>query len=157
MAFDCSRSAVLNYEFPPPLFPVGHTTGSTNSTWSQRWSTLYYWDPDRIASEFNSYWNSISAADKNELIASRAFMEWIIAPLANQHVIATDEYQIHERFDAGIRWVHRLTISSDYNQRPPSDMHSTIQTYQNIVFREPDYLVQNPTSVCGREMRQVVK
>ena len=146
--FDSSRSAVLNYEFPLPLFPGNRTTGSTNSTWGQRWSTLYYWTPTQIASEFSHYWNStVSTADKNELIYSQTFIEWIIASLRNQQQLATHEYQIRARFDAGIRWVHRIAISNDNNQQPPSDMHSTILPYENVLFGEPDYLLQNPTTL----------
>ena len=88
--FDCSRSSVLNYEFPLPLFPAGHTTGSTNSTWGQRWTTLHYWDPTQIATEFNHYWNStVSTVDKNELIYSQTVIEWIIASLGNHQQVAT--------------------------------------------------------------------
>ena len=152
--FDCPRSAVLNYEFPLLLFPTGHATGSTNSTWAERWTTLQYWTHDQIASEFNHYWNStVSAADKDELIGSQAFVEWTIASLRSQQQLATDESHIRQRFEAGISWAHRIAISSDNNQRAPSDPHSTIQVYQNIVFGEPDYLLQNPitfevTGVC---------
>lgn len=42
--------------------------------------------------------------------------------------------------------MHRIAISRDNNQRPPSDTHSTILPYQNVVFGEPDYLLQNPTT-----------
>ena len=143
--FDCSRSAVLNYEFPLPLFPIGHATGSTNSTWADRWTTLHHWGPDQIASDFNHYWNSIvPAADKTELIYWQTFIEATITALRNHQQLATDESHIYRRFEAGISWGHWIAISSDNNQRPPSDPHSTIQGYQNIVFGEPDYLLQNP-------------
>jgi len=152
--FDCSRSTVLNYEFPLPLFPIGHATGSTNSTWAERWTTLHYWSPDQIASEFNHYWNSIVlTADKNELIYWQTFIEGTITVLRNHQQLATDESHICRRFEAGISWAHQIAISSDNNQQAPSDLHSTIQGYQNIVFGEPDYLLQNPitfqvTGIC---------
>lgn len=46
-----------------------------------------------------------------------------------------------------------MAILNDNNQRAPSNLPSTIQVYQNIVFGEPDYLLQNQitfqvTGVC---------
>lgn len=154
LPFDCSRSSVLNYEFPLPIFYHAHTTGSTTSTWSQRWTTLRFWTPDQIASTFRQYWDStVSANDKADLIAIRALMDWQITVMTNQQQPVTDESQVRRIFDIGISWAHRIAISNDANQQPPSDPHSSIQLYQNIVFGEPDYLLQNPatgrvTGVC---------
>jgi hypothetical protein len=66
---------------------------------------------------------------------------------------ATQETHAREIFDKGISAAHRIAISSDQNQQPPSDLHSTIQSWENTVFGEPDYLLQNPityqvTGIC---------
>jgi len=154
LPFDCSRSSLLNYEFPPPAYYQGRTTGSTNSTCSQRWTTLRYWTPPEIASAFRQYWDSIvTANDKDELVASRAVIDWTITGMGNRQQPATNEAQVRRVFDMGISWAHRIAISSDNNQQPPSDPHSTIRLYENIVFGEPDYLLQDPatnqvTGVC---------
>ena len=126
----------------------GHTTGSTTSTWGLHWTHLYFWTTEHIAAEFNTYWNStVTTQDKNELIAHRIAIDWYIRQFSsNQQQPATDESRIPEIFDRGISWIHRVAISTDNNQIPPSDPHSTIQIYQNVVFGEPDYLLRNPRS-----------
>ena len=144
---DCDRSSLLNYEFPLPRYYLGHTTGSTNSTWAQRWTTLHYWTPNDIASAFRQYWDStVTANDKNQPITWRAFIDGTIAMMNGQQQPATQEAHVRQIFDRGISSAHRIAISSDHNQLPPSDLHSTIQLWQNIVFGEPDYLLQNPTT-----------
>ena len=146
--FDCDRSSLLNYEFPLPRYYQGHTTGSTNSTWSQRWTTLHYWTPDDIAADFRDYWHStVTANDKSKPITWRAFLDGTITAMnAQQQQPATQEMHIRRIFDMGISAAHRIAISRDNNQLPPSDLHSTIQLWQNVVFGEPDYLLQNPTT-----------
>lgn len=80
-------------------------------------------------------------------------MDWQVTVMTSQQQPATDESQIRRIFDVGISSAHRIAISSDANQQPPSDSQSTIRLYQNIVLGEPDYLFQNPatnrvTGVC---------
>jgi hypothetical protein len=65
---------------------------------------------------------------------------------AQQQQPATQETHIHRIFDMGISAAHRIAISRDNNLLPPSDFHSAIQLWQNVAFREPDYLLQNPTT-----------
>ena len=152
--FDCSRSSLLNYQFPPPVFHVGHTTGSTTSTWGLTWNRLYFWTPERIATEFIEYWEStVTPQDKAEPITHRPSIDLIIGQLsANVQLYPVrDESRIREIFDRGISWAHRIAISRDNNQRPPNDPHSTILLYQNVVFGEPDYLfvTQDSSAVKG--------
>jgi hypothetical protein len=153
LPFDCDRSSLLNYEFPLPVYYQGHTTGSTNSTWSQQWTTLRYWTPPEIASAFRQYWDTtVTADDKDQFVTFRALIDWTITSIRQQQP-ATVEAQVRHIFDMGISSAHRIAISSDHNQQAPSDPHSTIQLFQNIVFGEPDYLLQNPvtnqvTGIC---------
>ena len=154
LPFDCSRSTLLSHEFPLPIYYDGHTTGSTTSTWSQPWPHLRYWTPDQIASTFRQYWDStVTATDRAELVAIQAVVDWQITLMTNQQHPSTDESHVRRVFDMGISWAHRIAISKDNNQQPPTDPHSTIQLYQNIVFGEPDYLLQDPatgqvTGIC---------
>jgi hypothetical protein len=144
---DCDRSSLLNYEFPLPRYYQGHTTGSTNSTWAQRWTTLHYWTPNNIASAFREYWDStVTANDKNQHVTSLALIDMIVGWMNGQLQPATQEAHVRRIFDMGISAAHRIAISRDNQQLPPSDLHSTIQLWQNIVFGEPDYLLQNPTT-----------
>ena len=148
LAFDCSRSSLLDYEFPHPIYYVGQTTGSTTSTWGQRWTSLRYWPPDDVATAFLYYWDSrASVNDKDELIALRTVVDWHVMAMRSQQRPARDELQVRAVFDAGISWAHRIAISADNGQRPPSDPHSTIQMYRNVVFGQPDYVLQSPASL----------
>jgi len=147
---DCDRSSLLNYEFPLPIFYQGHTTGSTNSAWSQPWTTLHYWTPPDIAAVFRQYWDeTVTANDKSQPVTARAGVDWAISTISLQ-APATVEADICRIFDMGISAAHRIAVSG---QQPPSDPHSIIQGYQNIVFGEPDYLLRNPytnqvTGIC---------
>jgi hypothetical protein len=153
-SLDCDRSTLLNYEFPLPRYYLGHRTGSTNSTWAQPWTTLHYWTPNNIASEFRRYWDwTVTANDKHQPITWRRYIEGNIAVMNGSRRTATQETHVREIFDKGISAAHRIAISSDQNQQPPSDLHSTIQSWENTVFGEPDYLLQNPityqvTGIC---------
>lgn len=148
LQFDCPRSSFLAYEFPLPIYYQGHTTGSTVSGWGEKWTTLYYWQPDQVAAAFLQYWGStVPPNDKDEPIAFRWHTELHITQLRNRLRPSTDEAHVRRHFDTGISWAHRTAISDDGYQRPPTDPHSTIELYENIVFGEPDYLLQNPTSL----------
>jgi len=147
---DCNRSSLLNYEFPLPIFQQGHTTGSTNSAWSQPWSTLHYWTPPEIAAAFRQYWDeTVTANDKNQPVTSRAGVDWAFAAI-HQLPRSTTEAHVRHIFDLGISLAHRMATSS---QPPPSDSHSTIEYYENVVFGEPDYILRDPytnrvTGIC---------
>ena len=137
---DCDRSSLLDYEFPLPIFYQGHTTGSTNSTWGQHWTTLHYWTPVQIAETFRQYWHStFTATDKSQPVTSRAVIDWIVQTL-NQEPPATLEPHIRRIFDVGILSAHGIATSS---QPPPSDAHSAIRIFENVVFGEPDYLLRS--------------
>ena len=85
--------------------------------------------------------------DRDELIFLHAFVDWQIAAMRSQQLPVTDELQVRAVFDMGIKWVHRIAISVDNNQQPPSDPHSTFQLYQNVVFGQPDYVLQSLASL----------
>jgi len=150
---DCDRSSLLNYEFPLPIFYQGHTTGSTNSAWSQPRTTLHYWTPPDIATAFRQYWDgTVTVNDKSHPVACRAVIDWTITTI-RQEPVATIEADVRRIFELGISSAHRIAISNDHNQQLPSDPHSTIRPYQNVVFGEPDYLLRNPytnqvTGIC---------
>jgi len=137
---DCDRSSLLNYEFPLPIFYQGHTTGSTNSAWGERWTTLNYWTPPQIAATFRQYWDStVTVNDKYQHVTTRAFIDGTIEAIGQQRP-ATTEAHVRHIFDLGLSSAHRIATS---RQLPPSDPHSAIEYYQNVVFGEPDYLLQN--------------
>ena len=137
---DCDRSSLLNYEFPLPRFYPGHTTGSTNSTWGQRWTTLNYWTPPEIAAAFRQYWDStVTANDKYQPVTTRAVIDWIFQTI-DQEPPTTLEPHIRRIFELGIAAAHGIATSS---QPPPSDAHSSIRIFENVVFGEPDYLLRN--------------
>jgi hypothetical protein len=82
---DCDRSSLLNYEFPLPRYYLGHTTGSTNSTWAQQWTTLHYWTPNDVAYAFRQYWDlTVTANDKHQPITWRTFIDGTIAMMNGQ-------------------------------------------------------------------------
>jgi hypothetical protein len=145
--FDCTRSSALDFQFPPPAWTTGVSTGSTNSEWKRPWSQLNYWTEQDIAEKFTSYWNDcVTPSDKRALIANHSDFRRVATQCANLGN-ATFEAHIRMRFDLGISSAHRTAISDDNGQPLPSDLHSTIRPYQNLVFGEPDYLLQNPNSL----------
>jgi len=140
---DCSRSSLLEYEFPPPTWYPGHGTGSTISAWARPWTILHYWTPPEIAATFRQYWDdTVTANDKTQPVTCRAGVDWAISTISLQ-APATVEADVCRIFDLGISAAHHIALSS---QQPPTDPHSIIQGYQNVVFGEPDYLLRNPTS-----------
>jgi len=64
---------------------------------------------------------------------------------------STNELHVRAIFDAGISVAHEQGISRRY-PLPPSDLHSTINLYEDVVFGEPDYLPNQDslrvTGVC---------
>ena len=140
LGMDCDRSSLLNHEFPVPRFYPGHTTGSTNSTWGEHWTTLHYWTPPEIAATFRQYWDStVTATDKSQPVASWAMIDGICG-MINQEPPATLESHVRRIFDLGISLAHSFSTSS---RPPPSDAHSSIRVFENVVFGEPDYLLRN--------------
>jgi hypothetical protein len=150
MASDCSRSTLLSYEFPLPLYVPGHRTGSSVSSWAEQWNSLIYWKPDQIASMFMRYWDStVTSSDKIGLIVSHAVISYTITVLQGQirERLASEESHVRRIFDSGISFAHRVATSNDAGQLPPSDLHSSIHLGDNSVFGEPDYLLLNPASL----------
>jgi len=137
---DCHRSSLLNHEFPLPRFYPGHTTGSTNSAWGEHWTTLHYWTPREIAATFRQYRDStVTANDKSQPVTSWAMIDRICG-MITQEPPATLESHVRRIFDLGISLAHGFSMSS---QPPPSDAHSSIRVFENVVFGEPDYLLRN--------------
>src|SRR5579859_4900457 len=48
MALDTSRSTALSWEFPPPRWAQGLSTGATNSEWKRQWRHLHHWRTEEI-------------------------------------------------------------------------------------------------------------
>ncbi len=144
-AFDCSRSDVLNFQFPPPRFSPSLSTGSTNSEWKRSWRELRFWTEADIALQLGNYWNSVSDQDKSALVCYRTTFASLISYCLNLPPAAV-EATVRLQFDIGISNVHRVVVSNDDGQSMPTDLHSTIRLYQGGVLGNPDYLLHNQHS-----------
>ena len=104
-------------------------------------------DSQRHRAAFLHYWAStVTANDKNALIATRGVVEWQINHMRDGQQPATNELHVRAIFDMGISSAHKQAVSIR-NPQPPSDLHSTIHLYEDVVFGEPDYLLRNPNSL----------
>ena len=134
---------LLKYEFPPPIQYPGHGTSSTISGWALQLITLYFWTPNNIAADFLHYWTStVTANDKNAPITPHGIVEWQINNIRNRQQSATNKLHIPAIFEMGIASAYKQAVLIR-NPQPLSDFHSTIHLYEDVVFEEWDYLLQN--------------
>jgi len=68
MALDTSRSTALSWEFPPPRWAQGLSTGATNCEWKRQWRQLHRWTTAEIARQLSEYWESVPQHDKDALV-----------------------------------------------------------------------------------------
>src|SRR6266516_1893446 len=101
MAFDCSRSSALSWQFPVPIWAQGLSTGSTNSEWRRQWRQLHRWRNEDIARQLSEYWDSVPQNDKDSLITHFAHLSalWSMVGALGP---ASGEPQVRIYFDLGI-------------------------------------------------------
>ena len=152
MALDTSRSTALSWEFPPPTWAHGLSTGSTNSEWKRQWRHLHCWTTEKIARQLSEYWQYVPQHDKDTLVT------WNSVQLSRFNDLnalgpCAVEMEVRACFDAGIAANHRDAVSNQHGQPLPSDPHSIFRPWHpNVVYGEADYLLVNQQS---REVKGV--
>jgi len=152
MALDTSRSAALSWEFPPPRWAQGLSTGATTSEWKRRWRHLHRWTTEDIARQLSEYWESVQQHDKDALVTWNSTLLGRFNFL-NRRPPCSVEMQVRAHFDSGIAATHYEAVSHEQGQPLPSDPHSVFgYWYSNVVYGESDYLLVNPQT---REVKGV--
>jgi len=152
MALDTSRSTALCWEFPPPRWAQGLSTGATNSEWKRQWRQLHRWTTAEIARQLSEYWESVPQHDKDALVTWNSTLLGRFYSLNGSPPCAV-ELEVRGYFDGGIAATHRDAVSNHQGQPLPGDPHSVFQVWHpNVVCGESDYLLVNPQS---REVKGV--
>ena len=152
MSLDTSRSTALSWEFPPPRWAQGLSTGSTNSEWKRHWRHLHRWRTEEIARQLSEYWHSVPQHDKDALVTWNSTQLGRFNTL-NARPPCAAEMQVRAYFDVGVAATHQDAVSNDQGQPLPSDPHSVFEHwYPNVVYGESDYLLVNQQS---REVKGV--
>ena len=117
LPFDCDRSSLLNYEFPPPVYYQGHTTGSTNSDMVTTVDHPALLDTPRNCIRVQAVLGFDSHCKRQRPIYHFPGVYRLDYYVMNrQQQPATHEAQVRHIFDMGISSAHRIAISSDHNQ-----------------------------------------
>jgi len=146
MALDASRSTALSWQFPPPRWAQGLSTGATNSEWKRQWRQLHHWQTEDIARQLSEYWQSVPQHDKDALVTLNG-AQFLRFNYLNARPPCAVEMEVRAYFDAGIAATHQDAVSNDNGQPLPSDPHSVFQPWHpNVVYGESDYLLVNQQS-----------
>ena len=143
MALNTSHSAALSWEFPPPRWVQGLSTGATTSERKRRWKHLHCWITEEIARQLWEYWGSVPQHDKDALVTWNS-VQLLRFNSLNAHPPCLVEMQVRACFNSGIAATYQDAVSNARGHPFSIDPHSVFEyCYSNVVYGESHYLLVN--------------